>query len=61
MKQLPLPKKPPTFKQPQRICPMCKKAYSGKFRTCDWECEREYQKRLAAIEAADKEKHEEPF
>lgn len=53
--------KPLIFKQPAKTCPVCKKTHQSKYRCCSWECEREYQRQQAALEAADREKHEEPF
>lgn len=62
-KQLPLPRRAPTFILPKRKCRNCGRlmAHDAKYPCCSYGCQQEYAAMLARIEAADKEETEMPF
>ena len=62
-KQLPLPRKPPTFILPKRKCRNCGRlmAHDAKYPCCSAKCQQEYNAMLARIEAADKVAEVYPF
>lgn len=55
-KQLPLPRRAPTFILPKRKCRNCGRLLGdSKYPCCSYGCSQEYAAMLARIEAADKE------